>query len=850
MNRSKKLTAFLLAAALLVSGAPGTGMLPVAEAGQDIGLKLNGEAVPFNSKPKLIGSTMMVPLRDVAEALGAAVVWNESAQTATVTKGEAAIQLTVDSTAAFRSGAAVELPQAPVMQDGHLLVPLRFFSESFDFNVYWDGANKVVSIVDADKSLPTVGSLARLEELLKEANERGGGFRLMTKGQLAVAETAVQAAPAAGAAKMSADAVSNAVPTSAAGSSGASYSGTNVQVQGVDEADILKTDGQYIYHVNRDRVLVTSAVPADKMSVVGSVYWSDPNFHPSELYVDGNRLIVLGSTYYPSISVYPAEKPMSSTTKPLSTTTDTTAVAEKKPVLEKINIKVMPTDDSILIDKAFTLPAFDRSTTKTYIYELDDRSQLKPVREVEQEGHYVSSRKVGDSLYVITNKYLDTYWLMGAKLEGTDKLGAAMLPEYRDSALGEHFNKVGLEDIRYFPNSIEPNYLLVGGLNVADPEQKLHVSAYLGSGQHIYASREHLYVAANETVQTNPLAATSMPAPDGGNGGLMPPNWTPPESSTAIYKFGLDQGFVRYVGRGKVPGTPLNQFSMDEHNGHFRIATTKGNMWRNDEFTSKNNVYVLDSSLATVGKLEDLAPGERIYSVRYVGDRAYMVTFRTVDPLFVIDLAKPTAPAVLGQLKIPGYSDYLHPYDENHIIGFGKDAIEVSSGAPAGSGQDTIALHQGMKLAMFDVSDVSNPKELFKESIGGRGTHSELLHNHKALLFSKEHNLMTFPVTVHEIQDPSKADPHAYGAFEFQGAYVYGVDLKQGFQLRGKVTHLTDDDMQRAGKYWYSSDRNIERLLYIGDALYSVSPDKIKANRLSDLNELGAVTLPTWTPKR
>ena len=115
---------------------------------------------------------------------------------------------------------------------------------------------------------------------------------------------------------------------------------------------------------------------------------------------------------------------------------------------------------------------------------------------------------------------------------------------------------------------------------------------------------------------------------------------------------------------------------MDAYKGYFRAATTTGDIWRQDEGTSKNNIYVLDGGMNIIGKLENIAPGERIYSARFVGDRAYLVTFKKVDPFFVIDMSSPRTPRVLGALKIPGYSDYLHPVDNNHVLGFGKDTVE------------------------------------------------------------------------------------------------------------------------------------------------------------------------------
>lgn len=822
----------MVALTLLASSAPAQNMQAETEKG--VHLSLNGESVRLSTLPRLTQNTLMVPLRELSEALGVTVQWNESERTAIASKGERNIKLSLDSKQAYRGSTPVTLDAAPVSEHGYMLVPLRFFSESFDFNVYWDGANQSVDIVDADKSLPTVGSLERMEELLKDsAAVNGGGMRFMA------ADQAASSSAPAGAAKESAT-VAPSAP---------SHSGTNVQVEGVDEADIIKTDGKYIYQVNRDRVIVSQAWPAESMSVVSTVYWSDPQFYPQEIYVDDKHLVVIGNTHYP---MYDRVQPYDSATPAMSDpSTPVSSPAMKAPLTD--SIRVMPVPEPVG-RKMMIWPGPQRSTTKTVVYELGDRTNMKPVRETELEGNYISSRKIGDSLYIVTNKWMNTNWLMNNQINPAEKPEALSTPAYRDSAAGDSFITIGYEDIRYFPKAIEPNVLLIGGLNLSKPEQKMQVTSYLGSGQYVYASQNNLYVTVNEYEPVTAVPASASKAVPGSEPRIMPIQPTPTEMSSVIYKFGMDDGTVRYTGRGKVPGQPLNQFSMDEHDGYFRIATTKGDMWRDDEFTSKNNMYVLNDSMNVVGKIEDLAPGERIYSVRYTGNRAYMVTFKNVDPLFVIDLKDPQAPKVLGQLKIPGYSDYLHPYDENHIIGFGKDAVEVANKNGSGLDGGPTAYYQGMKLALFDVSDVAHPKELFKESIGDRGTYSELLNNHKALLFSKEKNLLAFPVTVMEVKDKSSAgtsvDATKYGEFTFQGAYVYGLDLQKGFQLRGRITHLSGEDLQKAGQQWYSSDRNVERLLYIGDTLYTASPDMLKANDLSTLTEIGSLKLPPWAPRQ
>ena len=313
--------------------------------------------------------------------------------------------------------------------------------------------------------------------------------------------------------------------------------------------------------------------------------------------------------------------------------------------------------------------------------------------------------------------------------------------------------------------------------------------------------------------------------------GINEPN--EPRERTIIHKFLLDDGEVNYEGNGIAPGTILNQFSMDEYNNYFRIATTIGHVSRTLEGASTNNIFIFDKDLDLVGSVENLAPGERIYSTRFLGNRAYMVTFKKVDPLFVIDLSDPKNPEVLGKLKIPGFSDYLHPYDENHIIGIGKDTVEAEEG--------NFAWYQGLKLAIFDVSDVRNPIQKHVELIGDRGTDSEALRDHKAFLFDKDRNLLVLPVTLAIINEDQFTDnrPNQQGEFVFQGAYVYDISLQYGFSLKGRITHFDSvEPFRKSGSYFYNNDLAIRRSLYIEDVLYTISNGKIKLNYLDNLEEI------------
>lgn len=568
-----------------------------------------------------------------------------------------------------------------------------------------------------------------------------------------------------------------------ADSAAANYSSTNVQVEGVDEADIIKTDGQYIYQVNQQNINIIKAQPASKMELVSKLTFEDQNFSPQEIYLDSQHLVVIGS--YLSEQLLPYENSM--------------------------KIEIYP-------------PAYRHvSKTRVMVYDISDKSNIKKTREIELDGNYLSSRKIGSAVYLVSNQNIPYYEIQNQDIP---------LPNYRDSSLGNSVNTINCDQIRYFPDCIYPAYILTAGFDLNNNQEKVDVKSYLGNGENIYASAGSLYVAIRQYRQQQPEVLKSK---------VSSTVMAPAAVNTTIYKFALAQGKVDYSGKGEVPGTILNQFSMDEDNGYFRIATTTGEVWRDDEYTSRNNLYVLDGELNITGQLENIAPREKIYSTRFMGDRAYMVTFKKVDPLFVIDLKDPQKPSLLGKLKIPGYSDYLHPYDETHLIGFGKESIELKTGRG-----DSQAFYQGMKIALFDVSDVNNPQQVAQTLIGDRGTDSELLHNHKALLFSKEQNLLAFPVTVMEVGSQSKVDEYGYpryGSFTFQGAYVYNLDPVNGFNLKGRISHLDAADYQKSGDSWYDSEKNVERVIYIDKTLYTLSQGMIKANQTSDLKEVGSLPL-------
>lgn len=543
------------------------------------------------------------------------------------------------------------------------------------------------------------------------------------------------------------------------------YSTTNVQVEGVDEADIVKTDGEYIYIVKGDTVRVVKAYLPENMVELDSIEFDDDDFSPTDMYVDGDKLIVLGHSYYSY--PYPLDRTSSAMIYPY--------------------------------------PYYVGGISKVFIFDISDKTSIAEFRSLEFEGSYTQSRKVDDMVYMVLSRpgFIPYNDIMDA---------GEILPRYKDTNEDVAQPIVGCTDIKYVPAFESANYMIVAGIPINEASGDISKEVVLGSVGNVYASRDNMYVAANQW------------------------NWNYRTSSetTNVYKFSLDKEDIDFKGKGNVPGSILNQFSMDENGDYFRIATTKGNSWDN---TSTNNVYVLDEDMEMTGKLEDIAPGESIYSTRFMGDRLYMVTFKKIDPFFVIDMADPKGPKILGKLKIPGYSDYLHPYDENHIIGFGKDTVEATESEELDWNQDFV-WYQGLKVAMFDVTDVTAPKQMFYEIIGDRGTDSELLRDHKALLFDKEKNLFAFPVTLAEISDEIKNDPEAsgseYGDIVFQGSYVYGIDLENGFDLKARISHYNETEVaDKSGYYWYG-DKDIERILYIGDFLYTVSKGMVKANDMTD----------------
>lgn len=575
------------------------------------------------------------------------------------------------------------------------------------------------------QELPRVNSEEKLQELLNQSRNRVYYYGTNTINDAAVVQEYMPAAEM---------------------KSAPEFSGSNVQETGVDEADIVKTDGNYLYQVRNQEILIIKARPASELSLESTITLADM---PQEIFINNNQLVVIsrqdtGYHYF----------------------------REERASAPAYDLKVSP--DYYPYRNILNITVFDISNKK------------QPIKKdtFKMEGNCLSARKIEDKIYIVSTEpiytpYRPVYYINGSRFE-------------------KPYNQ-----IRYFPDIMHDTYLHIGTVSLNNRSQ-FQLDTYLSSGHNIYCSIDNLYVSASEYKPSyNRLSYNS-------------------QDSTLIFKFNLQDG-VRYQAQGSVPGIIINQFSMDEYGEYFRIATTT-NQWSDNN--SKNAVYILNEELDEVSSLTGIAPGEKIYSTRFVDERLYMVTFKQVDPLFVIDLT-PENPRILGKLKIPGFSKYLHPYNDNYLIGLGYDTTINKYGG---------VIQQGIKLSMFDVSNVNSPIEIDQEIIGVGGSYSEACENHLAFLLYND--LLAFPASVYEKNDKSD-----YGTFDFQGAYIYEVS-ESGFDPSGRITHLTDNDYIKAGDYWYDSSKNIKRIILIDDNIYTISDNQIKINErltLKQLNQLSTI---------
>lgn len=674
----------------------------------------------------------------------------------------------------------------------------------------------VTSLPESTQELKKFSSSYELREYLKANAGTAGAYDIVWNGRnVGIADSGITVPSA-----IMPKAVTENVQAPS-GEAAADYSKTNIQVEGVDEADFVKNDGKYIYVLAENKLEIIDAFPAIDAKIISSTLIEG---RPRDIFINGDRVIVF-------------------------------------------------TEDT---DTVYGIPEYDymprpRDTMKTValVYDVTDRKNPEEVANYSINGNYFQSRMIGDYVYFIAKDMIYYY---------NDFVN---MPVIRKGPV-----RIMSPDVYYFDNP-EQNYVFhtIASINIKNPDIVSAKTFMMGYSDNLYVSGNNIYLTYRknmpiryyEAQQEDRFYKVVVPLLPGDaqdkineikNSNLeQHEKWDKISSiledtfnrmtekekqkyqedvrkaiedyemklaqereKTVIQKIGIDKGNIEYKTKGEVPGSLLNQFSMDESGDYFRVATTT-QFWTSNNNIQYNNVYVLDNDLKIAGKLEEIAQDERIYSTRFIGNRLYMVTFKRMDPLFVIDLSNPNDPKVLGQLKIPGFSDYLHPYDENHIIGVGKETAENEWGGVS---------IKGVKVSLFDVSDVNKPKQIDTYEIGNPGTDSEALRDHKAFLFDKKKNLLVIPVR--EVMGKEQYDSR-YGYYRqkvWQGAYVFGIN-ESGFTLKGKISHFDDFEEQY---YYWGSPGAVRRSLFMDDVLYTISARKVVMNELKDISEINSIDLP------
>ncbi|RJQ24723.1 MAG: hypothetical protein C4589_12540 [Peptococcaceae bacterium] len=560
---------------------------------------------------------------------------------------------------------------------------------------------------------------------------------------------------------------------------GDNFSITNIQVEGIDEADIVKNDGEYLYIATGQEVAIVKASPAERAKVLAKIVF---NGQIQGLYINKNKLVVFGEE----------------------------RIAQTG---ERFSVK---------------------------IFDVNNKEKPVLMKSIAVRGYYNNyydySRMIGDYVYFIVDDYVFNY---------NDPQRKIKLPEIIENGNSKTIPANEIWHFAYY--DFPERYKIIVSINTQDKQQKMSYLPFLANNaQDIFVSAGSIYLTNPKTINkalcvekflhdlseilpSEIYTAVNKLSKQKNNEDLAKQeeilrkyinNLNDAEfkvleekitdlirklekekgqeiQKATIHKLSIDKGNIGYNSYGEVKGRVLNRVSMDEYEGFFRVATTSTRGLLGQSIT-RNNIYVFNESMRIAGKLEGLAPTEKIYSARFMGNRMYLVTFRQIDPLFVVDLKNPYQPKVLGELKIPGYSNYLHPYDESHLIGVGK---EVTPGSQRPG---------GVKVALFDVSNPKEPREI-SQAILEEGSDSEALREHKAFLFSKKRNLLVLPINLWRYAD--------------EDVFVFDISLDKGITVRGKIKHL-----------------GVKRFHYIGNVLYTISDNLIKMSDLTgskEINKLG-----------
>ncbi len=551
------------------------------------------------------------------------------------------------------------------------------------------------------------------------------------------------------------------------------YSTTNIQVENVDEADIIKTDGDYIYSISENNVVITNVENPEDIKISAKFQLRN-NSIPEDLILYQNKLVIIStetneSNYY-----------------------------------------------------------YNNNNTLVSIYDITNKEVPRIIKHYTLYEPYYTSRCIDNKLYVIAS---------GRLRKENNNIVTHYTEDYETKEIG--FNNM------YYLDEVKTNkQTIISMLDLNEPNQNVKLNSYFIDISNAYVSENNIYLL-EQNYENNSVPPISSLF---GLWGAIGPFKYSDENEwdygtyTKVFKLNiLENGTVRYGGKAEVKGRTIDQYSMDEYEGNLRMA-----LYDNEG----SRIVIFDKDLKEIGQTPKLAKGENMYSSRFMGNKAYLVTYKTMDPLYAIDLSDATKPKVLGELKIPGYSTYLHPYDENHLIGIGMETQETVNRDYSGRVISTTARIVGMKMALFDVSDVGNPIQMSSVVIGDSRTTSAILTNPKALLFSKEKELIAIPVnnyaedfSINNTSDTYSTIINSYKNYNksyiAEGYAVYKINLKEGFKLKGMITHENDIN----NSYYNYRSTKLLRGLYIDENLYTVSENQVKVNNLDTLKLLDEIKL-------
>lgn len=701
----------------------------------------------------------------------------------------------------------------------------------------------------------------------------GGGYYAVAEDMAGPGRATAGAAPPSSPAPSGAESAN----ASDGKSSASSYSETNTQVKGVDEADFVKNDGKNIYVLHGREFKVVNAWPATDLGDVGTQLIEGV---PSEMFVSDGKVVVYsqvnGASIFAKAGITPKQ------------------TYQDYYGYERPNVAVAPAADIAIAPYPGPGGETISPLTKITVLELDGTTP-RVTREFYFEGNYLDARRVGTNVRSVFQGYaygpklkygiheLDAYaykdgqqpnypQTASASIAALEQLRSANLAAIEGSQLSDWlpytFTKngeavsaelVACEDF-YVPNagSTESGITQVAALDLANPAAPLRQSAVLGAVDTVYGSADTLYLAARAYVEPPYYWSDPWIASSGGGTVASPPSpgmdapagspsprtiglrntqqapivtWSTTSTHVHKFEFATDARFPNYVASGTVNGQVKNQFSLDDKDGVLRIATTEQRAYitTNGQYveldrptdgsvpqrpSTVNHVFTLAPNgpwLDVKGEVPNLAPNEQIFSARFVGNRGYVVTFRQVDPLFVIDLANPEKPELLAELKIPGFSEYMHPIDDTHLLTIGRDATAEGR---------TL----GLQLQIFDVTDGRNPRQTQKYTYtNDEYGSSEAQHDHKAFTYFADKNLLAFPY-------------YSYGNTGAKSTLeLFKVDMNAGFTKLGSLDSselLADHPQGYCGGYYGPS---VRRGIFLENFVYSVSYGGIVVKDVNNL---------------